>query len=55
MIRCCMWGREVGAADVEEGSVVEEDVEDIVFDEMFERKKKEMKVSLMVLIPCKIK
>ena len=45
MIRCCMWGREVGAAEVEdmveEDSVVEEeDVEDMVFDEMFVRRKK---------------
>jgi hypothetical protein len=46
---------EVGATDVEEGSVVVEDVEDMVFDEMFVRKKKETKVSLMALIPCKIK
>ena len=51
-----MWGRKVGAEDVEEDSVVEEeDVEDMVFDKMFMRRKKEMKVSLMALIPCKIK
>ena len=50
-----MCGRKVGATEVEEGSVVEEDVEDMVFDEMFVRKKKETKVSLMTLIPCKIK
>jgi hypothetical protein len=50
-----MCGREVRATHVEEGSVVEEDVEDMVFDEMFVRKKKEMKVSLMALTPCKIK
>ena len=55
-----MWGKDVGAAEVEdmveEDSVVEEeDVEDMVFDEMFVRKKKETKVSLMTLIPCKIK
>jgi hypothetical protein len=50
-----MCGRKVGATEVEEGSVVEEDVEDMVFDEMFVRKKKETKVSLMALIPCKIK
>ena len=44
MIRCCMWGSEVGADVVdmvEEDSVVEEeDVEDMVFDEMFVRRKK---------------
>ena len=40
-----MWGKDVGAAEVEdmveEDSVVEEeDVEDMVFDEMFVRRKK---------------
>jgi hypothetical protein len=39
VIRCCIWGKEVGAAEVED-MVEEEDVEDMVFDEMFVRRKK---------------
>ncbi len=55
-----MWGREVGAVDVEDfvgdDSVWEEEVvEDMVFDKMLVRRRKETEVSLMALIPCKIK
>ena len=43
-MRCWMWGRDLGATDVVdmmgEDSVVEEDVEDMVFDEMCVRRKK---------------
>ncbi len=39
VIRCCIWGKEAGAAEVED-MVEEEDVEDMVFDEMFVRRKK---------------
>ncbi len=55
-----MWGRVVGAAEVvdmvgEDSVVEEEDAEDMVFDEMCVRRKRETKVSLMALIPCKLR
>ncbi len=55
-----MWGREEGAVDVAvfvgDDTVCEEEVvEDMVFDKMLVRGRKETEVSLMALIPCKVR